>query len=115
LDRRLGGPQSRSGHEEVKILDSTGLELQPLGRLACTDYAIPAFFQNGEIRLKYRPIVYEEVHCIHLALQAFMNTVMKLGFDTVLEICRADNPLLDSQEGIIPVELVMNHVLYTYD
>jgi hypothetical protein len=29
LDRELGGPQSRSGHGEVKIPDPTGLELRP--------------------------------------------------------------------------------------
>jgi hypothetical protein len=35
LYRRLGGPQSRSGRlEEEKILDTTGLELQLLGRVA---------------------------------------------------------------------------------
>jgi hypothetical protein len=34
LDRRLGGPQSRSARREVKILDPTGLELRPLGRPA---------------------------------------------------------------------------------
>jgi hypothetical protein len=32
LDRRLGGPQSRSGrYGEVKIRDPSGLELRPLG------------------------------------------------------------------------------------
>jgi hypothetical protein len=35
LERRLGGPQSRSGRfGEVKILDPTGLELRLLGRPA---------------------------------------------------------------------------------
>jgi hypothetical protein len=33
LDRRLGGPQSRSGRRgEEKILTLQGLELRPLGR-----------------------------------------------------------------------------------
>jgi hypothetical protein len=35
LDRRLGGPQGRSGrHGEEKILDPTGTQLRPLGRPA---------------------------------------------------------------------------------
>jgi hypothetical protein len=34
LGRRLGGPQSRSGRYEVKILDSTGTPTQTFGRSA---------------------------------------------------------------------------------
>jgi hypothetical protein len=48
LDKRLGGPQSRSGrHREEKILDPTGTRLsgpsviQPVAS-RYTDYAIPA-------------------------------------------------------------------------
>jgi hypothetical protein len=47
LDRRLGGPQSRSGRRrEETILDLIGTELRHVGRPArssCyTEYAIPA-------------------------------------------------------------------------
>jgi hypothetical protein len=37
LDRRLGGPQGRSGrHGEVKIIVPTGTRIRSLGRLACS-------------------------------------------------------------------------------
>jgi hypothetical protein len=41
LDRRLGGPQNLYGrHGEEKILDLSGLELQPLGRPVCSHLGV---------------------------------------------------------------------------
>jgi hypothetical protein len=50
LDRRLGGPQSRSGRRgEEKIVAPTGTQTRLLGHPASryTDYAIPACFPLG--------------------------------------------------------------------
>jgi hypothetical protein len=43
LDRRLGGPQGRSGRRgEKKSLTLPGLEIRPLGFPARTNYSVPA-------------------------------------------------------------------------
>jgi hypothetical protein len=61
LDRRLGGPQSRSGqYGEVKILDPIGLELRPLGRpailLALAVHQARTFIWQGETFVDSVPI-----------------------------------------------------------